>query len=332
MKICCFVLGFFLLSVSSLFAQQPAKEYKIQKSIPVSGNGTWDKLALDYGTQRIFVTHGDRVQVIDMNTGKQVGIINHTPGAHCITIAREFSKGFITAGKIDSVIVFDMNDYHIIDRIPTGKDPDAILFDQFSEKVFVFNAKGNSVTVIKAENDSIKSTLALRGCPSFALSDVSGNIYVTLENIGMITMFDATTLVIRRMFPVGADKRPIGLALDKGNDILFCGCNGTNELIVLDRFSGTVVTTIPIGMHCEGVCYMPALNEIFTSNGEGTVTVIHQDTPDKYTKEQTLITKRGARTLLCNYAKQSIYLPTAEFNDLKKDYNPNSFQLLVVSK
>jgi DNA-binding beta-propeller fold protein YncE len=332
MKICSFVLVYFVLSVSVLFAQQTSKEYKIQKSIPVSGNGTWDKMDLDYGSQRIFVTHSDCVQVIDMKTGKQAGIINHIPGAHSITIARRYNKGFVTAGKIDSVIVFDLNDYHIINRIPTGKDPDAILFDQFSERVFAFNAKGNSVTVINAENDSIKSTLALRGSPSSALTDVSGNIYVNLENIGIVAMIDAMKLEITRMFPVGSDKRPIGMALDKGNDILFLGCSGTNELIVIDRFSGSEVTTIPIGMHCEGVCYMPALNEIFTSNGEGTVTIIHQDTPDKYTKEQTLVTKRGARTLLCNYAQQSIYLPTAEFNDVKKDYDPDSFQVLVVSK
>jgi DNA-binding beta-propeller fold protein YncE len=332
MKICSIVIIFFLLSIPGLLAQHASNEFKIQKIIPVAGNGTWDNMALDNGTQKIFVTHGDCVQVLDIKTGKQAGIINHTPGAHCITIAREFNKGFITAGKIDSLIVFDLNDYHIMDRIPTGKNPDAVLFDQFSERVFAFNSKGNSITVIDAESDEVKSTLALRGSPSFALTDVSGNIYVNLENIGIVAMIDAVTLEIRRMLPIGSDKRPIGMALDKGNDILFVGCNGTNELIVLDRFSGQVVTTIPIGMHCEGVCYMPALNEIFTSNGEGTVTVIHQDTPDKYTKEQTLVTKRGARTLLCNYAQQSIYLPTAEFNDIKKDYDPDSFQVIVVSK
>lgn len=333
MKICSIVLLNFLLLATGLLAQQQAsKEYKVMKSIHVTGNGSWNNLALDYRSQRIFVTHGDCVQVIDINTGKQVGIINHVPEAHCITFAREFSKGFVSAGKIDSLIVFDMDDYHITDRIPTGKDPDAILFDQFSEKVFVFNAKGNSATVIDAETDEIKSTIGLRGSPSFALTDVSGNIYVNLKNLGLVAMIDANELQVKTILPLGPDKQPTGMALDKGDDILFCGCSGTNELVVLDRFSGVTVTTIPIGMHCEGVGYIPALNEILTSNGEGTVTVIHQDTPDKYRKVQTLVTKRGARTLVCNYPQQSIYLPVAEFNDVKKDYDPDSFQILVVSK
>jgi DNA-binding beta-propeller fold protein YncE len=324
-------LNLFFL-VSGLLGQQLPEEYKIRKSIPVSGNGSWDNLALDYRTQKIFVTHGDCVQVINIISGKQVGIINHTPEAHSITFAREFNKGFISAGTIDSVIVFDLNDYHIMDRIPTGKDPDAILFDQFSEQVFVFNAKGNSATVIDAETDKIKSTIGLRGSPAFALSDVSGNIYVNLKNLGMVARIDATTMKIKGMLPIGPDTEPTGMALDKGNNLLFCGCTGKNELVILNRFSGTTVTTIPIGMHCEGVGYMPALNEIFTSNGEGTVTVIHQDTVNKYRKEQTLITKRGARTLVCNYPQQSIYLPVAEYNDVKKEYDPDSFQILVVSK
>ena len=153
MKICHFVLIYFLLSISGILAQQMPKEYRIRKSIPVSGKGLWDNLTLDDITQRIFVAHDDRVQVIDLKTSKQIGIIKHTPGVHCITIAREFSKGFITAGKIDSVVVFDLNDYHITDRIPTGKNPDAILFDQFSKRVFVFNAEGNSVTIIDAGNN-----------------------------------------------------------------------------------------------------------------------------------------------------------------------------------
>ncbi len=332
MKICHFVLIYFLLSISGILAQQMPKEYRIRKSIPVSGKGLWDNLTLDDITQRIFVAHDDRVQVIDLKTSKQIGIIKHTPGVHCITIAREFSKGFITAGKIDSVVVFDLNDYHITDRIPTGKNPDAILFDQFSKRVFVFNAEGNSVTIIDAGNNYIRSTISLRGSPASALSDIKGNIYVNLKNLGIVVMIDAMNLKTKRMFPIGPDKQPIGIALDKEHNILFCGCSGTNELVALSCNSGQIVTTIPIGMHCEGVCYIPALNEILTSNGEGTITVIHQDTPDKYSKQQTLITKRGARTLICNYIQQSIYLPTAEFNDINKDYDPDSFQLLVVSK
>jgi len=332
MKIFSFITILFLVWGSNILAQQMPVEYKVQKSIPVKGNGSWNKLTLDYSKQRIFVTHGDCVQVIDMKTGDQVGIINHTPGAGGIAVAHDFKKGFITASKIDSVIVFDLDSYQVTDRIPTGKNPDAILFDQFSARVFAFNTKGNSTTVIDPDSNKVVSTVALRGTPAYALTDVSGSIYVTLQNLGIIAKLDAVKLDIRGMFPLGPDKQPTGLALDKGNDNLFCSCIGTNELVVVDRYSGYIVATVPIGMHCEGVCFMPSINEIFTSNGEGSITVIHQDTPDKYSKEQTLITKRGARTLACDYVHKSIYLPTAEFNDEKKDFDPNSFQIIMVSK
>jgi YVTN family beta-propeller protein len=331
-KIFSFTLALFLFFISGNEGQQTVKEFKIKKSIHISGNGSWGNLSLDYLSLRIFVAHGDCVQVIDMNTGHQVGTINHTPGVHNITIVPEFGKGFITAGKIDSVIVFDVNNYQITNRIPTGKDPDAILFDRFSQRVFTFNANGNSITVIDPKTNKIEATVPLRGSPASALTDVSGNIYVSLVKIGIIAMIDPVTLETRNMLPVGVDKQPVVIALDKANDLLFCGCRGTNQMIVIDRFSGSVVTTIPIGMHCEGICYMPAINEILTSNGEGTVTVIRQDTPDKYSKIQTLVTKRGARTLLCDYAHQSIYLPVAEYNYDKKDFDPDSFQLLIVSK
>jgi YVTN family beta-propeller protein len=331
-KIFCFILTLFLFIVSGIEGQQTAKEFKIKRTISVPGNGSWDNLTLDYLTMRIFVAHEDCVQVIDVNTGQLVGTIDHTPGVHNITIVREFGKGFITAGTIDSVIVFDVNNHQITNRIPTGKDPDAILFDRFSQRVFTFNAKGNSITVIDPKTSEVQATVPLRGSPSSALTDASGNIYVSLVNTGIIAMIDPVTLETRTLLPIGVDKQPVAIALDKANDLLFCGCRGTNQMIVIDRFSGSIVIAIPIGMHCEGICYMPALNEIFTSNGEGTVTIIRQDTPDKYSKIQTLITKRGARTLLCDYAHQSIFLPVAEYNYDKKDYDPDSFQLLVVSK
>jgi YVTN family beta-propeller protein len=331
MKICSLILGIFLLSANGLFAQPESKPYKIQKIMPVSGNGTWDYLVFDNATQRIFISHGDGVQVLDKKTGKQIGSISPAPGVHGIAIG-DSGKGFISCGTIDSVIVFNLKTLKITGKIPTGKDPDAILFDRFSNRVFVFNSKGNSVTVIDEATEDVLSTVRFRGNPEFAVTDGSGSIYVNIQNLGMVFKIDAMTLEIKGMYPIGPDKQPTGMALDKGTNNLFCGCSGTNELVVLDLLSGNVIATIPIGLHCDGVCFMPALNEIFTSNGEGTITVIHQDAPDKYSKEQTLITKRGARTLTCDYVTRSLYLPVAEFNDVTKEYNKNSFQLLVVAR
>jgi YVTN family beta-propeller protein len=325
-------LGIFLVLAVAMVAQTETKPFKVIRSIPVSGYGSWDYLAFDNTSGRVFVAHNTCVQVIDVKTGKQAGVIDHTPGVHGIALAYQVGKGFISAGTIDSVIVFDLKTYEVTAKIATGRNPDAIIFDPFSNRVFAFNAKGNSVTVIDAETNDVLNTIPLRGNPEYAVTDVSGNIYVNIENIGMVCQMDAMTLEIKGMFPLGAGTSPTGMSLDKGNDILFCGCSGTSELVVLNLISGQVVARVPIGMHCDGVCFMPALNEIFTSNGEGTITVIHQDAPDRYVKEQTLVTKRGARTVTTDYAGQVLYLPTDEFNDKKNEFDKNSFQLLVVSR
>jgi DNA-binding beta-propeller fold protein YncE len=332
MKIYSIVFGLLLFFSSTLNAQVKANEYKIQKKIPVSGNGTWDYLTVDNYTHRIFVSHDNCVQVINLKTGKQVGIIKHTPGVHSVLLVPGLGKGFITAGKIDSVIVFDLSTYETLGRIPTGKEPRAILYDPFSKRVFAFNAKGNSITVINANYHYVEKTVALQGSPAFAVDDPNGNIYVNLQNLGMIVKIDAMSLKTNGLFPVGFDKQPTGLVLDKEHGTLFCACSGTNELIVVNINSGETIASIPIGVHCDGVCFIPERNEIFTSNGEGSVTIIHRDAPDKFTKEQTLITKRGARTIACDLSTKTIYVSTSEFDDVKKDYIPGSFQLIAISK
>ena len=332
MKLAHFLTCLILLISCGLFAQKQSQEYKIQRIIPVSGNGGWDYLTVDNAFSRIFLSHGTCVQVIDLKTGKQAGMINNTPGVHGIALAHEFNKGFISAGKIDSVIVFDLKTYKVMKKIHTGRNPDAILYDPFSQRIFAFNAKGNSVTVIEAGTDSTIATIPLRGNPEYAVTDMKGNIYVNIENIGMIARINSKTLQILGMFPIGPDKNPTGLAYDRQNDLLFSGCSGTNELTVLNLNTGEVIATVPIGMHCDGVTFLPAQHEIFTSNGEGTITVIHQDAPDKYVKTQSVITKRGARTIGCSYADRTIYVTTAEYNEVKKEYKPDSFQLIVVSR
>ena len=332
MKIYSFIICTFLLISLGVFSQDTPKEYKLQKSIPVAGNGTWDNLTFDNYTQRIFIAHENCVQVIDLKTGKQIGIIKPIPGAHDIALAHDLGKGFITAGNIDSVIVFNLNTYKITSKIHTGKGPKAILYDRFSERVFAFNEAGHSVTVIKADSEFVVKTVGLHGSPSAAVTDYSGNIYVTVENLGMVANLDATTLAFKGMFPLGPDKQPSALAFDKGNNNLLIGCSGSNELIVFNVTSTEVVATVPIGMHCEGVSFMPAQGDVLTSNGEGSITVIHQKAAFNFEKIQTLITKRGARTITCDYAKQTFYLPTANFDDTKKEYSKNSFQLLVISR
>jgi DNA-binding beta-propeller fold protein YncE len=332
MKISSLIIGISVLISSSLFAQQDFKELKIKKSIHISGNGNWDDLTYDDSSQRVFVTHDDCVQVIDLKTGKQVGIIQHVPGAHSVALAPDFGKGYISAGKADSVFVFDMVTYRIKAKVATGKNPSAITYDMFSQQVFVCNREGHSLTAIDCNVDVVGKTVKVHGIPSSVLSDVSSNIFVTVENLGMVACIDAKTYVLKGMYPIGPDKQPSCMAMDKGNNDLLIGCPGTNELVILNVTSSAVVATLPIGMHCFGVCYMQSQKEMYTSNGEGSITVFHQVAPFNFEKKQTLITKRGVRTMTCDYLTKSLFLPTAEFDDVKKEFKKDSFQLLVVSR
>jgi DNA-binding beta-propeller fold protein YncE len=186
--------------------------------------------------------------------------------------------------------------------------------------------------VISAEDDDILANFPLRGKPEFAVTDNEGTIYVNIENMGSITGFDAKTLEIKGLIPLGPAKEPTGLAIDLQNGLLFAGCSGTNELTVVRIDNGETVATLPIGMHCDGVSFMPSTHEIFTSNGEGSITAIRQVSPDKYEKEQTVITKRGARTLTCDDDSGRLFVPVAEYDYTKKEFKPDSFQLLVVSR
>ncbi|MCX6277865.1 MAG: YncE family protein [Bacteroidetes bacterium] len=333
-KLTPFFVALFLLAMQNSFAQSASVKYKVIKTIPVEGNGGWDYLTVDKPTQRLFISHGTCVEVLDLKTEKLIGQIPNTPGVHGIAIVNALNKGFITAGRIDSVIVFDLVTLQVIDKVSAGKNPDAILYDAFSNRIFTFNGKGNSVTAIDAKSNRVVGTLPVSGKPEAAVSDGKGKIFCNIEDKSTVVKFDALSLKIDAEWPLEPGKEPTGLDIDVKNNRLFAACSGSQQIIVMDVSNGKPVAALHIGEGCDGIIFIPGDHNAISSNGEGTLTVVHQNSADDYNVVQTLPTRKNARTITYDETTKRIYLPTAEVTTQngKRIIIPGSFKILVVSK
>ena len=332
--LCPFFIAIFLFAMQISFAQSNSGEYRVMKTIPVDGNGGWDYLTVDKPTQRLFISHGTCVEVLDLKTDKLIGQILNTPGVHGIAVVPALNKGFITAGRLDSVIVFDLKTLKIIDKVITGKNPDAILYDAFSNRIFTFNGRGNSVTAIDAKTNSVVGTLPVSGKPEAAVSNGKGKIFCNIEDKSTVVKFDALTLKIEAEWPLEPGKEPSGLALDVKNNRLFSACSDSKQIVVMDANNGKIIATLPMGDRCDGIIFIPGDRNAISSNGEGTLTVVHQNGIDDYKVIQTLATVKSARTITYDETTKRIYLPSAEVtmeND-KRKVTPGSFKIIVVSK
>jgi len=287
--------------------------YMITGIILVGGEGGWDCLAVDESTGRLFLSHSTQVDVVDPGKGRVAGIIPDTRGVHAIAIADDLGKGFVTNGKDSSVTVFDVKSLKTLAKIPvTGKNPDAILYDRFSHRVFAFNGKSSNATVIDAKKDSVIATIPFDGKPELPATDNNGKVFVNIEDKSEIAVIDAESLKVTQQWPVTPGEEPTGLALDQANHRLFSVCS--NQLmIVMDALTGKVVASLPIGKRVDGVAFDPETKRAFSSNGEGTVTVVEEMNPDSFKVVETIPTRVGARTIALNTKTHHFYLPTAEF-------------------
>ena len=323
-----------LFAAQFLNAQSSAGGYKVIKTISVEGNGGWDYLTVDQPTQRLFISHGTCVDVLDLKTEKVIGQIPNTPGVHGIAVVPALNKGFITAGRIDSVVVFDLKTLNVTDKVNTGKNPDAILYDAYSNRIFTFNGRSNSVTAIDAKTNKVVGTLPVSGKPEAAVSNGKGKIYCNIEDKSTVVKFDAKTLKLDAEWPLEPGKEPSGLALDIKNNRLFSACSESKQIVVMDAASGKVIATLPMGEGCDGIIFIPADHNAVSSNGEGTLTVAHQDGPDSYKVIQTVPTRERARSITYDETTKCIYLPSAEatMENGKRKVTPGSFKIVVVSK
>jgi YVTN family beta-propeller protein len=330
------------LNAVALNAQtKPQSGYHVVNQYKLGGEGGWDYLSLDAKARRLYVSHATHVLVVDADTGAVVGDIPDTPGVHGIAVVEDAGKGYVSSGRSSTVTVFDLKTLKTLKQIPVGKNPDAIIYDDASRRVFTMNGGSNDATAIDVKTDAVAGTLALGGRPEFAVTDGRGNVFVNLEDKSAIVEFDSRRLAVEADWPIAPAEEPSGLAFDRRNRRLFSV--GSNKLMaVVNANTGKVVTTVPIGSGVDAAAFDPETGLVFSSNGDGTLTVVHEDAPDKYTVVENVATRRGARTMALDPRTHRVYLVTAEFGPPpaptperprpRPSIVPGSFTLLVVSR
>lgn len=308
-----FVIGLLMLFCAAYTSAQT--NYKILNKFQIVGNGGWDYITMDESTSRLYISHGNELNVYDVTTNKLLGTIPDTKGVHGITLAKNLNKGFISNGRDTSVTVIDLKTMKTIVKVKvTGNNPDAILYDPFSEKVFTFNGRSSNSTVIDAKTNKVIGTIKLSGKPEFPVSDLKGKIFVNIEDKNSISVINVTTQKVEQSWSVAPGESPSGLAIDLKNHRLFSVCEN-KLMVIVDYLTGKIVTTLKIGGGVDGVSFDPGLKRVYSSNGEGTMTVVQENDANTYTVLGNVPTQRGARTITLNTKTHKLYLPTAEFNE-----------------
>lgn len=320
------ICSLFIFIPAAAFSQTSG--YKVSGAINIGGQGFWDYTAIDAPMHRLYISHANRVHVIDLKTNKIIGEIPNLNGVHGIVFADEFGKGFISNGRSDSVTVFDLKSLKTIAGIHvTGKDPDAIVYDPFTKRVFTMNGHSSNVTAIDAKTDKVIGTIQLDGSPEFCVSNGKGLMYVNLENKSQIEVFNPKTLKTIKTWSLAPGEGPSGLAIDVKHDILFSGCH--NKLMVISNAkTGKVISTVPIGGRVDACGFDPETNLAFSSNGDGTLTVIREVSPKEFKVIDYIVTQQSCRTMEIDLNSHNIYLPgMLEAKDKAK-----SFGVLILAR
>ena len=330
---------FALFLAATLLAAIPAfaqKQYKVVNTVKLGGEGGWDYLYYDKDGQRLFITRGSHVMVVDAKTLKVSGDIPDLSGIHGVALAPELGRGFVSNGGDNTVTIFDLKTLKKLDSVKVGERPDAILYDPFTKHVFTFNARSKDSSVVDAASGKVVGTVPLDGKPEFPVSDGKGKVYANIEDKSEIAAIDASKLSVLNHWSVSPCQEPSALAFDGTHHRLFAGCDN-KMMAVVDSDTGKVVTTVPIGAGVDAGRFNPKTQEVFMScGGDGVLTVIHEDSPDKYTVTQNLATAKGARTMAMDYASNTAYLVTAQREATppapgqRSAMVPGSFELIVV--
>jgi YVTN family beta-propeller protein len=287
----------------------PSSGYHIIKKVTIPGAPGWDYVTVDEAARRVYVSHATQVEVLDADTFELVGTIPDTPGVHGIAIASEFGRGFITAGKSDAVVIFDLKTLKSLGEVKVGKKPDAIIYDPATKHVYAMNGDSDSTTVINAADGKVVGTIDLGGGPEFAVADGKGSVFINLEDKGETVHIDSNALKVLHHWSLAPGKTATALAFDPQTRRLFAGCRGGQLMVVLDADSGKIITTAPIGERVDAGAYDPATKLVFMSTGGGTIAVFHQDSPDKYTLLENIMTNPGSKTMALDPKTHNLFVP-----------------------
>jgi DNA-binding beta-propeller fold protein YncE len=327
---------FTLIAVTVTLAAAP-ESYHLLKTVPIPGDGGWDYLTVDGAARRVYVSHGSRVEVLDADSGAVVGQIADTAGVHGIAVAADLGRGFTSNGRADNVTVFDLKTFKSLGTVPTGKNPDSIIYDPATKRVFAFNGRDASATAIDAATSRVAGTIALGGQPEFAAADGAGHVFVNLEDKNEVLRLDAKELKVLNRWKISPATAPCSMAMDAANHRLFVGCR-SKSLLVLDAETGKVVATLPIGDRVDAGAFDPETKLVYCSCGDGTVTVVRQDTPDQYAVVETIKTRLQSRTMALDPKTHKLFLPGAEYKAAagggrgRPAMVPGSFVMLVFGR
>jgi YVTN family beta-propeller protein len=287
--------------------------YHFLKEITVGGEGGWDYLSVDPAAHRLYVSHGNEVVVIDTATDTVVGHIADTPGVHGLAVASDLKRGFTTNGRENKVGIIDLETLKTLSKVDTGANPDGMLYVPTTQEVYAFNGRGQSATVIDAKSGKVVATVPLGGKPEFAAVDTAaGRVFNNLEDKNEVVVLDAQTHAVLSHWPIAPGEEASGMAIDTAQHRLFLGC-GNERMAMMDYTNGRIVATVPIGSGVDANAFDPGTQLAFASCGDGTVTIAHEDAPDKLTVVQTLHTEPRARTMTLDPLTHKIYLASAKF-------------------
>jgi YVTN family beta-propeller protein len=331
----------FFISLLATFSAAADSGYHVIKTYKLGGEGGWDYLNLDSSSRRLYISRATHVIVIDADSGKPVGDIPDTPGVHGIALAPELGRGFVSNGREGTVTIFDIQTLKLIAKVKVGDNPDAILYDPATKRVFTFNGKSQDSTAIDAAKGTVLGTIKLEGKPEFAASDGKGMIFVNIEDKSQLDAIDPNKLEVKSRWPLAPCEEPSGLSMDRKNRRLFAGCDN-KMMAVVDADTGKVLATPAIGDGVDATAFDEGTGLAFASCGEGVLTVVHEESPSRFTVVDNVKTQPGARTLALDEKTHQVFVVTANFGPPpaptadnphpRRTILPDTFVVLVVGK
>jgi DNA-binding beta-propeller fold protein YncE len=325
-----------LTLATTLLVAQSTPTYRVTHTYTLGGDGSWDYVVPDPPHHRLFIARQDRVMVVDEDGGKLLGEVTGIHGAHGTAVAEASGHGFATSGNDQSVVMFDLKTFKALGRIPAAEDADAIVYDNASNRVFTLNGDAHSSTVIDPRAGTLITNIPLGGKPEYGASAGDGKVYANLTDTSEVVEIDAKTATVARRWSTGSCKQPVAMAIDTAHHRLFSGCR-SGVMAVSDYQAGKVVATVPIGSGVDGAGYDAASGDVFASNADGTLTVIHQDAPDQYHVLENVPTPQGSRNMGLDPTNHRVFVVSAKFGPApagsrRRPVPPGSFSVMVIER
>jgi len=324
-----------VIGIATQVHAQEKTGFHVIKDLPIASTGGWDYITVDGAGKRIYTSHGNQVNVLSTVTGDSIGYIPNTMGVHGIALVKSLGKGYISAGRANAVVVFDLKTFKVLATVAVGTGPDAIFYDDFSKKIITCNATSKDATIVDPATDMVVGTVPLGDKPETAVSDGKGKIFVNGERTNTMIVFDATTLKEIARYKIDGGESPSGLDIDRKTNRLFLGCGGTKTMVVMDASNGKTLAALPIGV-TDGVVFDPGTKMAYASNGEGTISAIKEISADKFEFVENITSEPSARTIGIDLVTHKLYLPAAKTEPAagggRPKQIPGTFHIIEVGK